>query len=99
MDQELTKAQRERLDLLMISAADVVQAVDRVLKHGPDSRPPKFPDWPTNKERLEEELGFLGMSVALLVKFEDVSEKACEKFMDEKFKTIGLYTKYQESEE
>lgn len=46
----------ERLGLLAEEAAEVIQVVGKILRHGWDSRKPSDPTGPTNRENLLTEL-------------------------------------------
>lgn len=52
----MNDAERERLTMLAEEAAEVVQAVTKILRHGYDSYYPGDPKRSTNQELLQEEL-------------------------------------------
>lgn len=54
------------LDRLQEECAEVIQVVSKFKKHGPESCHPDYPDY-TNKERLEDEIADILVSVTLLV--------------------------------
>ena len=56
-DEELTPANRERLEMLAEEAAEIVQAVTKILRHGPNSYHPDDPDKVSNLIHLINELG------------------------------------------
>jgi len=68
---QLTPAEVERLTLLAEECAEVIQAVGKIMRHGYESRYPE--DGPTNRERLESELGDIDCAKALLVSYRDLN--------------------------
>lgn len=53
---DLSPAEAERLAMLAEEAAEVVQMVGKVLRHGYDSFHPMNPDGPRNRELLMKEI-------------------------------------------
>lgn len=52
---ELTPAEAERLFLLAEEAAEVIQAVTKILRHGYESHNPDRPEDGTNRDQLRKE--------------------------------------------
>jgi len=61
---DLTPAQYERLAILMEEAAEVIQIIGKIQRHGYESRHPD--GGPTNREMLEKEIGHVNYAVNLL---------------------------------
>ena len=55
----------ERLGLLAEEAAEVIQVVGKILRHGWDSTKPSDPNGPTNRENLVTELVDLSTIIGL----------------------------------
>lgn len=96
---KLTKAQKERLDLLHEQAAEIIQAVTKIKKFGYQSKPPNHPEGPTNREHLETEIGGLCAILDILSEAGEISEDNCEIALHLKQENIGTYTRYQEVKE
>lgn len=89
----LTPAEHERLSVLFEEAAEVIQVVGKIMRHGLDS---KHPDGgPTNRELLEKELGDVRLAEIFMIKARDVSGKAISEACDHKGNTIKDYLHYQ----
>lgn len=52
----LTEAQRERLELLIEEAGEIIQCATKILRHGYGSYNPDIPSSPSNRKHLEEEI-------------------------------------------
>lgn len=53
----LSEAEQERLAILIEECGEVIQAACKILRHGYNSVNPLRPQWGTNRESLEKELG------------------------------------------
>jgi phosphoribosyl-ATP pyrophosphohydrolase len=69
----MTPAQIERLGLLAEEAAEVIQAVGKILRHGFSSYNPDDPEQRTNDVTLAMELGDMEYAINLLVTANDIS--------------------------
>jgi len=94
----LTKAEEERLNLLQEECAEIIQAVSKIKRFGFDSKKPRDPDGPNNKEHLETELGGLAAVLDLMIVAGDVDEEHCEAAQMAKACSIHTYTKHQGEE-
>ena len=92
---KLTKAEEERLRLLQEEAAEVIQAVSKILRFGWSSKHPSNPEGPTNKEHLEVEIGGMGAVLDLMVDADDIDEENIDKAFYDKKSTINKWTKFQ----
>ena len=86
---QLTPAEVERLTLLAEECAEVIRAVGKILRHGYGSRYPE--DGPTNRERLESELGDVDCARALLVLSGDVRMAAIVSAYLKKREKVGRW--------
>ena len=73
----LTLAEIERLTILAEEAAEVIQAVTKILRHGYESSHPSLPphDIFNNRQHLVKELGDLRATLAIMIQAGDVSIK------------------------
>lgn len=60
----LTPAEAERLAILLEELGEVQQVIGKILRHGYESYPPN--EGPTNRERLEQELGHVQFIINLM---------------------------------
>lgn len=67
----MTLAELERLALLAEEAAEVIQIVGKIIRHGYESYHPNDPDT-TNRMLLEKELGHLKYAILLMDLNKDV---------------------------
>jgi len=80
----LTEAEQERLAILIEECGEAIQAACKVLRHGYQSRNPKWiasaehPHPETNRQELERELGDLSHAVVRMVNSGDVSRQVIE---------------------
>jgi hypothetical protein len=73
---ELTEAQRERLEMLIEEAGEIVQIGCKVLRHGYESFQPDDVDQTENRELLEHELADLLTVMGEMVRQKDIFEQA-----------------------
>ena len=71
----LNPAEAERLEILAEECAEVIQRVNKILRHGYASHHPSNPEGPNNRVELERELGDVRAAVLLLTHAKDVDEK------------------------
>ena len=71
---KLSPAEVERLYYLSEELAESIQAIQKVLRHGYESRNPDLENGPTNREHLEEELGQTMLAIALITAAQDLNE-------------------------
>ena len=86
----LTPAEAERLAILAEEAAEVVQMVGKILRHGYESHHPDETAI-TNRRLLEKELGDLTASVEMLVAAGDVSALIVGQRAQQKHRCIKQY--------
>lgn len=79
---ELTPAQSERLYLVMEEAAEVIQMIGKILRHGYWSFNPYDPDKVANRDLLAKELGDLMAVVELLTDTGDVDAEKVSQAKD-----------------
>ena len=93
----LSKAEYERLALLIEECGEVIQAAAKVLRHGYHSHHPNISDGPNNRGNLEKELGDLSAAVCLMNKARDINlhedVAACA---DLKWKNVQKYLHHQD---
>lgn len=90
----LTPAELERLAVLAEECAEVIQIVNKIIRHGYDSYWPEPDD--TNRKRLEEELGDLQLAVSLLQSNDDVSLEAIAERAYKKIDKLAKWTYYND---
>lgn len=81
---EVTKAEAERLAVLIEEAAEVQQAACKVLRHGWSSCDPTVGDSPTNRARLAQEFGDLLAAGSLLMDSGDIGVDYVERWRKDK---------------
>lgn len=69
----LSAAQRERLEMLAEEAAEIVQAVTKILRHGYESYDPTAPEKGNNADMLRKELDELRTIEHIMVHENDIS--------------------------
>lgn len=91
MENNLSKAELERLALLNEEAAEVQQIISKIIRHGYRSYHPDDHDMMTNRKLLEKELGDLTLAIQLMVKSGDISETKIDEFSISKRSRISKY--------
>jgi hypothetical protein len=91
----LSDAELERLAILAEEAAEVVQVVGKILRHGYESCHPHRPEQGTNRQHLEEEIGNFAHMVDRMIAKGDVDEGMILASSTEKARTIGQYLHHQ----
>ncbi len=85
---QLNPGEQERLAKLAEECAEVIQVIGKILCHGYSSIYPE--SGPTNRMRLEEELGHLKAWEYLICKAGDISQKAINDSMIGKAKDVEI---------
>lgn len=86
---QLTFAELERLACLAEEAAEVIQIVNKIIRHGYESTHPK--GGPTNRELLTAELGDLVCIKGMMIDAGDISQTKIIKASNAKSARIGTY--------
>lgn len=95
----LSLAQEERLYLLLEELGEAQQVIGKILRFGYDSQhPAEFPNGPTNKQSLEQELGDIDYVVGLLCSTGDISNGAIMDWNEKKRQTIAQYLHHQDEQ-
>jgi|SRR5262245_25198016 len=86
-------AQLERLAILAEECAEVIQVVNKIIRHGIDSFDPTRvgPEIPTNRQMLEHELGDVNYTIQLMAMANDISLRAVDEAMYKKAERIKPY--------
>lgn len=85
----LTPAQAELLALLAEEAAEVIQVVGKILRHGYDSPHPV--SRAINRDLLAVEIGHVNAAVGMIVASGDLSEAAVAESIEEKVESVQKY--------
>lgn len=92
----LTPAEHERLAMLVEEAAEVVQIVGKILRHGYESKHPDNMNGPTNRQMLENEIADF---YAIAGVMEDVKDVTVEgEVVRQAIKKKRRYTHHQDGE-
>jgi NTP pyrophosphatase (non-canonical NTP hydrolase) len=91
----LTPAELERLAILAEEAGEIVQAVNKIIRHGYESYNPNIPGAPTNREDLEREIGDFTAALQSLVNQGDLNPDNIEMYRKEKVKRVWVYLHHQ----
>jgi len=96
---KLSDAEREALILLAEEAAEVVQCVAKILRHGPNATNPDNKKNPnrTNAQHLCKELGDMGAAVKICNAYGMAHTGMIEAARRKKLKTVGKYLHYVEA--
>lgn len=92
---ELSPAQVERLYYLSEELAESIQAVQKILRHGYESKNPSKVNSPTNRQHLEEELGQVIIAIGLLIETDDIDEVEMILHGEKKVKELGQWMHHQ----
>lgn len=96
MSNQLTDAEIERLVLIGEEAAEVVQAVAKILRHGWESTHPDFPDF-NNRSHFIKELGDLRGAVQLCFQAGDIPQPSYQYHALDKLHRMQKYLHYKEN--
>lgn len=91
----LTPAEAERLAILAEECAEVIVAVEKIKRHGYESRNPLVFDGPTNREQLTTEMGDVRAAMILLCAAKDVEKHRVHDAADEKLVKVFSWTHHQ----
>lgn len=95
---QLTSAQEERMDLLIEEASEIIKEACKIKRFGFNSSANPFDEYPTNKEKLEIEIGGFAAVLQLAFNAGDLDPDASEAAMEKKQESGWKYTKYQRVE-
>ena len=90
---KLTPAQDERLALIFEEAAEVIQAIAKIQRHGYQSGHPD--GGPTNRQMLEQEIGDLQQVISIAINAGDLSTLGIACGYNSKALRIGNYLHHQ----
>lgn len=90
---QLSPDEAERLALLAEEAAEVIQVVGKILRHGYESHHPN--GGPNNRALLEDELGDFEAAVSMLADADDVSLKEITDAKHDKLDRVKKYLHHQ----
>jgi phosphoribosyl-ATP pyrophosphohydrolase len=93
---ELTKKQIEQLHCLQEEAAEVIQAVSKILRHGYESTSPFDQTKTTNRVNLERELGDLSYWINVLADNSEINLTNVSQAQMEKANSCRPYLHYQD---
>lgn len=79
-DNNLTKAEKERLYLLIEEMGEVQQLIGKIFRHGYESRWPR--NGSTNREKLEQEIADICVIIEMLLQNEDLDSNGVAIKMD-----------------
>jgi NTP pyrophosphatase (non-canonical NTP hydrolase) len=96
MMNDINEAQRERLIKLMEECAEVIHISAKILIYGYDEVNVKKPNGPTNKVRLEKEIGDVVFWTGMLALHNDINLAVSEKHSEKKIDKAMKYTQHQE---
>lgn len=94
---KLTPAQAERLALLLEEMGEAQQAIGKILRHGYDSENP-FEPGPTNRDRLERELGDVRYAMIALCEGGDLSKDGIHRHSELKRERVRPYLHHHDDE-
>lgn len=87
----MTNAELERLAILAEECGEVVQIVNKIIRHGYESHTPFDEKETTNRELLEKELGDLEFIIRLMKKESDIDSTNVSVAESRKYRTIKQY--------
>jgi NTP pyrophosphatase (non-canonical NTP hydrolase) len=92
----LSKAEYERLAILMEEMGEAIQIIGKVLRHGYEGHHPNAPHT-TNRALLELELGDVRAAIILMLRADDLSEAKMEAHARHKYEKLinGSFVYYQ----
>lgn len=92
----LTPAEIERLALLVEEAAEVIQVVGKILRHGYEDTNPVDSSGRTNRQLLESELGDLLFMFMMLEHNDDIDSLKVEAEINNKAARIDKWLHHQD---
>lgn len=90
---KLDPAQTERLAILAEECGELVQAVNKIIRHGYESYHPITGD--VNRSLLEKEMGDVRAAMIMLCNAGDTQKIAVHLYADQKLEKIGRYLHHQ----
>ena len=90
----LSKAEAERLYLLVEECGEIQQLVGKILRHGYDSRWPR--DGKTNRDRLNDEIGDFYVVYKMMCDNNDINVTKIWNRRQEKIQSIKQWLHFQE---
>ena len=94
----LTRAQMERLVLVIEECSEIQHIASKILRHGWESYHPNDVTV-SNRQLLEKELGDLAFVIHMLLKMKDVNEDNIGRYAEEKKDSIQKYLHYEENKQ
>lgn len=91
---KVTDAELERLSILAEECSEVIQIVNKIIRHGYESYHPEDKDKTPNREHLERELGDLAFMVNFCAVNDDINQLSTARHRENKGKTIQQYLHY-----
>lgn len=91
----LSEGMQERLVLLAEEAAEIIQAVSKILRHGATERHPLAPTTTTNLDDLMKEIGHIWLAIEMLTVAGDVKQDAVVRSMYHKSHELDQYLHHQ----
>lgn len=91
---QMTEAERERLEMLAEEAAEVIQAVTKILRHGYDSYHPDDP-FMTNWKLLHEEILDVSAILGEMNRRGDLNFQATEQEVEDRWNKKLRWTNHQ----
>lgn len=91
----LTEAEAERLAILAEECAEVIQQVCKIQRHGFNNDWLKQRLMPSNRDRLEEEVGHLKNAINVMLEAGDMSYSCIGAALEAKQGTIAPYLHHQ----
>lgn len=91
---KLTDAEVEILDIAQEEAAEVIQAIGKIKRHGFESVSPET--GVSNRDHLTTEVGDFGHAVARLIGMGHLSVEAIQQAEEDKARRIGKYLHYNQ---
>lgn len=91
----LSPAETERLSIAVEEMGEAQKAIGKILRHGYESVNPFEPQSPTNRERLESELGDVRYSMISLCEAGDVSKDVIHSQAEKKRVSIVRWLHHQ----
>ena len=98
-DNGLTKAERERLDLLMEEMGECLQIIGKIGRHGYESYNPFDEKKKSNRDLFTKELADVQVSINRILDVEDVSNLLFGALMSKKEHDVIPYLHHQEEEQ
>lgn len=91
----LTKADAERLALLLEEMGEAQHAIGKILRHGYESVNPDDLESPTNRQALAHEIGDVLCALDMMVNANDLPRKLIEQRRVEKAERVTRYLHHQ----